>query len=149
MRCRLAGVAGIGQRQDGIARCDHAEIAMAGFGGVNELRRRPGRGEGRRDLARDVSALAHAGDGDPPLGRRKKVDRLGELSAQLVGKRCQAGNLGPEDLAGDGKRVIDGVFWHSPEPPNLSVCCCDAGPAAATPVDTFCLNYRPNMLLRP
>ena len=41
---------------------------MAGFGGVDEERRRAGGGKGRRDLAADMAGLAEPGDDQPSLG---------------------------------------------------------------------------------
>ena len=48
-------LAGPRQRQDDVVGCDHAEVAMAGFGGMNEERRRAGRGKGRGNLAADMA----------------------------------------------------------------------------------------------
>ena len=53
---------------------------MARLGGMDELRRRAGGGEGRRDLARDVAALAHAGDDDPAMAARIMPTALSKLS---------------------------------------------------------------------
>ena len=39
---------------------DHAEIAVAGLGGMDEERRRAGGGKGRGDLAADMADLADA-----------------------------------------------------------------------------------------
>ena len=57
---------------------DHAEIAVARLAGMDELRRRAGRGEGRGDLARDMAALAHAADDDAARHRGEQLDRRGE-----------------------------------------------------------------------
>ena len=53
---------------------DHAEIAVARLGRMDELRRRAGRGEGGGDLARDMAALAHAGDDDAARRGGEQVD---------------------------------------------------------------------------
>ena len=63
-------LAGPRQRDDDVVRRDHAEIAMAGLGGVHEEGRRAGGGERRRDLARDMAGLAEPGDDDAALGLR-------------------------------------------------------------------------------
>ena len=67
---QLARLAGLGQRQDHVVRADHAEVAVAGLGGMDEEGRRAGGGEGGGDLARHVAGLAHAGADDPALRRR-------------------------------------------------------------------------------
>ena len=65
---------------------DHAEIAVAGFSGMDKISGRAGRGQGRRNLARDVAGLAHAGDDDAALGGgeqlRRQHERLSERPAQ-------------------------------------------------------------------
>jgi len=48
---------------------------VAGLAGVNEERRRAGRGERRRDLAADMTALAHAHDDDPAAAREQGLHR--------------------------------------------------------------------------
>ncbi len=45
-----------------IAGSSHAEVAVDGFGEVEEDRGRPGRSEGRGDLAANVPGLAKAAD---------------------------------------------------------------------------------------
>ena len=65
-RGELGGLARPRDRQHDVAVLHHAEVAVAGFGGVHEGRRPAGRGERRGDLARDMAGLAHAGDDDPP-----------------------------------------------------------------------------------
>ncbi len=61
----FGGFAGIGDGQQHVVARDHADVAMAGFGGVHEERRSAGGGERGGDLAGDVSGLAHAADDDP------------------------------------------------------------------------------------
>ncbi len=56
-----------GQHQQHILAGDGAQIAMAGFGGMDEIGRRAGGGQGGGDLAGDMAGLAHAADDDPAL----------------------------------------------------------------------------------
>ncbi len=79
---------------------------MARLAGMNELRGRSGRGEGRGDLARDMAALAHAGDRDAARSRRQQVDRLGEALIESLDERGQAGDLGAQHPARNANRVI-------------------------------------------
>lgn len=62
---RVAGVRDDDQR---ITLHQHAEVAMRGFGRVDEHRRRAGGGQCRGDLARNMARLSHAGY-DHTLGR--------------------------------------------------------------------------------
>ena len=71
----LGGFARPRQRHDDVVGRDHAEVAVARLAGMNEKRRRSGRGEGRGDLAGDVAGLAHAGDDDAALGGADQFDR--------------------------------------------------------------------------
>ncbi len=50
-----------GERQHHVAAHQHAQIAMDGLSRMKIQRRRPGRAERGRNLARDDPALAHAG----------------------------------------------------------------------------------------
>ena len=82
-------LAGIGNREHDVHRRDHADIAVRGLAGVNEERRRAGAGEGSRDLAADMSALAHAGDDHASLTGKHQFAGLGELPVQTFGERVQ------------------------------------------------------------
>src|SRR5262249_6686467 len=61
---------------------DHAEVAMARFGGMDEERGRARTGERRRDLARNVAGFADAGHHDAPTARLDDADRLDEALVQ-------------------------------------------------------------------
>jgi len=60
-----------------------AEIAVAGFRGVDEKRRRAGGGEGRRDLAADVAGFAKPGDDQSPLGVANEIGSGGKGCAEI------------------------------------------------------------------
>ncbi len=67
-----------------------AEIAMAGLGRMDEMRRRAGRGEGGGDLARHMAGLAHARDDHPPLRREQHAAGIGEALGRRRGQRAPA-----------------------------------------------------------
>ena len=116
-------LARVGQHQHHVRLRDHAQIAMAGLGRMDELRRRPGRGQRRRDLAPDMAGFAHARDDDPtpaPTGSFRWRGR----SCRPVGKVGQTAQ--PSDLgqitrgrskinAHAGNPVTEDVVFH-PQP---------------------------------
>ena len=66
--------AGIGEGNQPVILGDHAEIAVACLGRMDEQGRRSGGGEGGGDLAGDMAALAHAGDDHPAVDRHQQVE---------------------------------------------------------------------------
>ena len=56
----FCGRTGVGQGQDDVLAGDHAHVAVAGLGRMDEKRRGAGAGQGRGDLVADVSGFAHA-----------------------------------------------------------------------------------------
>ena len=76
---------------------------MAGLGGVDELRRRAGRGEGRGDLAGDMAALADAGDDQPAARRRAEIESDAKGGVEGAGELFETVDLGANDPAGDRK----------------------------------------------
>ena len=86
-RQQFLGPSGVRKRDEYVVASDHAEVAMARLGRVDEERRRPGRGQGRGDLAGDVPRLAHAADHhaagaleDQPAGADERLVRCGASS---------------------------------------------------------------------
>jgi hypothetical protein len=71
---QFAALAGIGNGDQHVLRRDHAEVAVGGFGRVQEQGRGTGRGQGRRDLAADVARLADARDDHAALARHHQRD---------------------------------------------------------------------------
>ena len=60
---------------------------MARLAGMHEERRRAGRRERRRDLAADVTGLAHPGHDEPTLGTLDEIDggnQLGKVRAVVM-----------------------------------------------------------------
>ena len=92
----LGALARIRQGEHRVAGADHAEIAVARLGGMDEQRRRAGRGEGRGDLARDMAALADAGD-DEPAARPRRTGR----APRRMRRRARRELLQPVDLGAD------------------------------------------------
>ena len=71
--------------------------------GVDKLRGRAGRGQGRRDLAGDVTALADTGDDDAPERRRASLDGLAKRAVERVRQAFEPANFGSDDASGDGQ----------------------------------------------
>src|SRR4051812_37978257 len=71
---------------------------MPGFGGMDENRGGAGSRQGRRDLARHMARLAHAGDDDPPLGAFEKRNRGGETVVETGFELDEGVYFGLEDL---------------------------------------------------
>ena len=91
-------LAGPGQRDDHVVDGDHAEIAVARFGGVDEEGGGSGRGEGGGDLARHMPGLAEPGDDHATLRLADQVDgggkRRSKRPAQRGGDRGDAAAFG-------------------------------------------------------
>jgi hypothetical protein len=116
-----------GDGEHDVARLHHAEVAVARLGRMDEEGGLAGRGEGRRDLARDMPGLADAGDDDPAGRGRDGLDGFRERGpepafargADRLFERVQApplvqdGAKGRED--GAGLLLNHGVgLYHSP-----------------------------------
>ena len=112
---QLGGLAGVRQRQHRVLRRDHAEVAVAGLGRMDVERRRAGRGQGRGDLARDVAALAHAGDHDAAGDAGQQLDGRGERAVDRRRERRAAPPPRPGSpggrcaIAASGRRLAPAV----------------------------------------
>ena len=69
---------------------DGAQIAMAGFGGMDEIGGRAGGGQSGGDLAGDMARFAHAADDDPALCRQHHIDGADEFAVQRGGQAPRA-----------------------------------------------------------
>ena len=78
---------------------------MAGLGGVNEHGRRPGRGQGRGDLARDVAGLADPGADDPALGGEQGLYGGGKGRAQAFSHLAEGPGLDLDHPTADGDGI--------------------------------------------
>ena len=81
-RQQLGALARVGQGQQHVAAHHHAEVAVAGFGGMEEECTGAGAGQRGGDLARHVPALAQAADDHAPVG-----GWIGGGQAQRAGAR--------------------------------------------------------------
>jgi hypothetical protein len=90
--------------QDDVVGGDHAEIAVAGFRGMDEERRRAGGGKSGRDLAADMARFAEPGDDQPSLGVADAIDgrrkRRAEVGLQRRRDRGNAASLNIERAQG-------------------------------------------------
>ena len=92
-------LAGIGDGEHDVAARDHAEIAMARLGRVQEKGGRAGARKGRRDLAADVAGLAHAGNDHAAGACEQHPAGLLEIGAQAFHERSDGAGLDPERFA--------------------------------------------------
>ena len=102
----LVALARVGDREDDVAGGHHAEIAVARFAGVDEERRRPRRGQRRRDLAADVAALAHAHHDDAAAAGEDRAERGDEAFALALLQRVERARLDVERRAREGERAL-------------------------------------------
>ena len=77
--CRLAA---IGKHQERVVARERAEIAVAGFTGVDELCRRSGGRQGRGNFASDMPAFAHAAHDNTALHAIEDVHRAAEVAVE-------------------------------------------------------------------
>ena len=76
---------------------DHTEVAMAGFARMHIKRRGARARQGRGYLARDMSALAHAGDDRAARGTVDEIDGGDKALVQRLAHCPQRISLKPED----------------------------------------------------
>ena len=70
---------------------------MACLGGVHEVSRLAGRGEGGRDLAADMTGFADAGDDHAPCCLREQFHRFGKTAVDGVGQFGQGFGFAEDD----------------------------------------------------
>ena len=88
---------------------DRAEIAVDGFGRVQEPGRRAGARERRRNLPADEAGLAHAGDDDAAVAVEEQLDGAFEVAVDAIDEAEDRGRFGPQHLAREieaGDRVV-------------------------------------------
>lgn len=106
------GLAGVRKHQQRIGARDRAEIAMARFGGMDEMRRRARRGQSRGDLARDVAGLAHPAHDHPAFDTQDGIDCPDEIAVQRLAQRAQRADRIIEHPVGSrqvGRRLLGGL----------------------------------------
>ena len=101
----LFGLAAGGERDDDVAAGEHAEIAVNGFGGMQEQRGAARGAERGGDLLRDDAALAHPGDDDAAASLAALEDAIdgavevrGHRAFEAVGKGQQGASLDANQL---------------------------------------------------
>ncbi len=101
----LFGFAAVGEREDGVPGGKHAEIAVYGFGSVEEVSGCAGGAKGGGDLAGDDAAFADAGDDDAfGVGLEEEFDGGGEGSregaVEAVGELVERRGFDAHELGG-------------------------------------------------
>jgi hypothetical protein len=94
----LVAFAAVADGQHHIAGRHHAQVAMAGFTGVDKKRRRAGRSQGGGDLAPDVATLAHAHHHHTALAGQAGTHGLNEALALARGQAQQGTGFNLEGL---------------------------------------------------
>ena len=87
---KLGRLARVGEGDHGIARRNHAQVAVAGFAGMDKDRRRAGGGQRRRDLVGDMPALAHARRHHATRYAVDEIERLDEAGIEPCGQFTNA-----------------------------------------------------------
>jgi hypothetical protein len=96
------GLAGLGESEHDIILADHAEIAVRGFCGVDEIGLRAGGRHGGSDLARHMAGLADSGTDHAALCGEDGVDRLDEPTVETARELSKGVRLELQDAAGNG-----------------------------------------------
>ena len=107
---------GVGDGEDGVVGGNHAEVAVSGFGGVDEEGGRAGAGERRRDFFADMSGFAEAGNDDVAARGEQQLAGGEEGCAEVVNLRAHGVGFEAQHVAGVGKA---GVVLHA--------WCCSSG----------------------
>ena len=120
--------AGIRQGEDRVVDADHAEIAVARLGRMDELRRGAGRGQRRGDLARDMAAFADAGDDQPAAHRGADIEGERRKRRRASAPSCSR----PVDFGADHPprrprcpAAAGGASPSSPQPASMPSCADD------------------------
>ena len=82
-------IAGIGKGQNRVAGGKHAQVAVAGFAGMNEIGRRTRGCQSGRHLAGHMTAFAHARDCDTPFYIVQTVHNFTECGSEAVRQQSQ------------------------------------------------------------
>ena len=96
------------QGEDDIVLMDHAEIAVNGAGGVDEVGAGAGGVERAGDFLADVSRLAGAGDADASGAMVEQLDRLQKRLVEPIRDGQQRGRFAAHDLPSVIEAIIDG-----------------------------------------
>ena len=94
------GFAAVGDSEHGVAAGEHAEVAVDGFGGMQEEGRRAGAGESGGDFAGDEAGFAHAGDDDAAFAGEEEIDGFLEGGVEASEDVLDGLGFDLEDAAG-------------------------------------------------
>ena len=111
---QLLRLAAVRQRDDHVFRLDDAEVAVRGFGRVEEEGGRAGARQRRRNLAADDPRLAHAGDDHAAAALEQQPHRLLEALVEALDEREDRGRFRLQHLARE--RDVSGGEPVSPRP---------------------------------
>ncbi len=111
------GFAARRERKESVAGREHAEIAMEGFCGMEEVRRGSGGAEGGSDLPGDEAALADTGEDERAGGLLEEVQRGldggDEVGVEAGGEGGESSGFSGDDLrGGDVGAVAGSVTKH-------------------------------------
>ncbi|KFB71148.1 MAG: hypothetical protein AW09_003745 [Candidatus Accumulibacter phosphatis] len=84
---------------------------MAGLGRMNEKGGGAGAGQGRSDLASDMTGLAHAADDHAPMAIENQQQCLHEVAIDAVDQRQYGVGFYVQNLAGQVERFRRGLYW--------------------------------------
>ena len=98
--------AGVGDGEDGVVGGNHAEVAVARFGGVDEESGRAGAGKRRRDFFADVAGFAEAGNDDVAARGEQQVAGGEEGRAEVVNLCAHRVGFEAQDVAGVGETDV-------------------------------------------
>jgi hypothetical protein len=112
-RGQFLGLAAVRNRQQQIGCRDHAQVAMAGLGRMDEHGRCAGRGKGGGHLATDVPALAHAHHDHPPRHLEHQRHGPGKRLANVLTQAQHGRGFDLEGLMrkADGPACIQGRWF--------------------------------------
>lgn len=96
---KLVGFAGVRDGEHDVVGRDHAEVAVGGFSGMDEVGGGARGGKGGGELAADVAGLAHAGHDQTALAGKNARNGVREFAAERRGEvRERPGFLGQNFL---------------------------------------------------
>ena len=115
----LFGFAAVGEGEEDVAAGEDAEVAVEGFGGVEELGGGAGGDEGGGDFAGDEAAFADSGEDDAVVGlgggddagvqARSKASAWGRRRDRARGEGFEGGGFDADELGG-GMRIELGLW---------------------------------------
>src|SRR5207237_6215254 len=103
---QLVGFARVRQHDDDVVGRDHPQIAVPGFGGMHEERRRPRRSERCRELARDMPRFSDARYDDASATIENQLHRVDEWLGKPLLERGDRARLGVEHFARQRERAL-------------------------------------------